>query len=107
MEPLPPRPPDPLPVLNLDEAIKRAKLREGPPVDDLSPEEQSIVEDILASDAIQVRFKNWLIVLVIGALEASPLKFLPFKRRVLAFVYGVLMDEVDDLVDKVKRKLND
>lgn len=103
MEPIEPRPPDPIPVMTWQEAVKRAKLREGPDPDQLSPEEQSIIEEILDSDTIQVRLKNYLFGLVLARVEGV-LSFIPGKRLILGWLWDKLNLEFDDLIDKFKER---
>lgn len=100
IEPVPGHGPDPL---TFDEALDASKLRTSTPPSDLTPEEESIVEDILASDAIQVRFKNWLVTLVLAKV-GGVLAFIPWKKRILGFLYSTLLEEVDEQIDKFKER---
>lgn len=68
---------------------------------DLSPEEESIIEEILNSPAIQVRLKALLISLVMSNLEGK-LKWIPFKGMILAKVWEELMKQLNALVDRAE-----
>jgi len=82
----------------LQEGVKLQALNAPDLLEDLTPEEESILEEILKSPAIQVRFKALFFSLILNSLEGK-LKWIPFKGRILSKVWEELNQQLDKLID--------
>ena len=90
---------------NMEDALRAARLRTSTTPAELTAKEQSIAQEILADPTIQVRLRNWVITRVLGAVDKS-LWFIPFKKRILGFVWDKLNEEIDEGIEGLRKASN-
>jgi len=87
------------------ELVKNAQLRTTTSPEDvlgvMTPKEQSIIEDIIDSPAVQVRLKNFIFEVILSQLTGK-LKFIPFKHKILEYAWGFLNEGIDKFVEVAK-----
>lgn len=85
---------------SMEDALKTARLRVSTNPADLTEKEKSIAKEVLDDPVIQVRLRNWLMTKVLAAVDGA-LWFVPFKKRILKFVWDKINKEIDESIEEL------